>query len=192
MLFKNSKIKNSIESDHNLVHELKHLIEHLGIPSGLSTPLDDHKKKQIIDNFESHMHDDAKFKNLFKTEFSWEINQEEIKKPRYHLAYLRQYRFTDVGLQLLLEDTKRNKQVYFEFVIQTKNREGVSILKHHEVEIKDHLMMNIEPVVPGLPLDDEGKRIIRDKVKFEVNSYLKHHHLETEIEEVFIDYILAS
>lgn len=190
--FENSKIKNSFETNHDFVHEIKHLIEHTGVPESVTLPLDQNERKMIADNFESHMRSNEKFKKLFASPFTWEINQEEVKKPRYHLAYLRQYRFTDIGLQLLLEETKRNRQVYFEFVVQTVNREGAGLIKHHEVEIKDHLMMNVEPVVPGLPLDDEGKRIIRDKVKFEINNYLKRHHMETEVEEVFIDYILAS
>lgn len=190
--FVDSKTKNKIESNHKLFHEIKHSIQHIGVPEGVSLPLDEMERKIIVENFESHMKKDENTLELFQTQFVWEINQEEVKKPRYHLAYLRQHRFIDVGLQLLLEETKRNRQVYFEFVIQTINREGAQFIKHHEVEIKDHLMMNVEPVVPGLPLDDEGKRIIRDKIKFEVNNYLKLHHIESTVEEVFIDYILAS
>lgn len=190
--FENSKIKNSIESDHDIMHEITHAIEHIGVPEDISLPLDTNKKEAIVKNFEQQMRKEIKLKKLYQHHFTWEIDQEEIKKPKYHLATLRQYKFENVSLQLLLEDTKRNKQVYIEFVTQTVNREGVQILKHHDVEVKDFLMMNVEPVVPGLPLDDEGKRIIRDKIKFEINNYLKHHHLETEVEEVFIDYILAS
>ena len=190
--FDSSKIKNKLEADHALIHDIKHLVEHTGVPSDVTLPLDQNERKAIALNFETHMKTDPKFKALFATNFIWEINQEEVKKPRYHLAYLRQFRFSDIGLQLLLEETKRNRQVYFEFTVQTVNREGIVFLKHHEVEIKDHLMMNVEPVVPGLPLDEEGKRIIRDKVKFEINNYIKLNHLETEVEEVFIDYMLAS
>lgn len=190
--FENSRTKNSIESDHEIMHEITHAIEHIGVPEDVSLPLDTSKKEAIVKNFEQQMRKEIKLKKLFQYHFTWEIDQEEIKKPKYHLATLRQYKFENVSLQLLLEDTKRNKQVYIEFVTQTVNREGVQILKHHDVEVKDFLMMNVEPVVPGLPLDDEGKRIIRDKIKFEINNYLKHHHLETEVEEVFIDYILAS
>lgn len=190
--FEDSKTKNKIETNHKLFHEIKHSIQHIGLPEGVSLPLDDIERKTIAENFESHMKKDENTLELFQHHFIWEINQEEVKKPRYHLAYLRQHRFTDVGLQLLLEETKRNRQVYFEFVIQTINREGANFVKHHEVEIKDHLMMNVEPVVPGLPLDDEGKRIIRDKVKFEINNYFKLRHVESAVEDVFIDYILAS
>ncbi|MCK6595999.1 MAG: hypothetical protein L6Q33_12435 [Bacteriovoracaceae bacterium] len=190
--FENSRIKNSVATDSELLHEINHAIEHIGVPEDISLPLDTSDKEAIVKNFEQQMRKEVKLKKLFQQHFSWEIDQEEIKKPKYHLASLRQYKFENVSLQLLLEDTKRNKQVYIEFVTQTKNREGVQILKHHDVEVKDYLMMNVEPVVPGLPLDDEGKRIIRDKIKFEINNYLKHHHLETEVEDVFIDYILAS
>lgn len=190
--FESSTSKNKIETNHELMHDITHAIEHIGVPEDISLPLDTSDKVAVVKNFEQQMKTDAKFKFLFQQHFTWEIDQEEIKKPKYHLATLRQYKFENVSLQLLLEDTKRNKQVYIEFVTQTNNREGVQILKHHDVELKDYLMMNVEPVIPGLPLDDEGKRIIRDKIKFEINNYLKHHELETQVEEVFIDYILAS
>lgn len=190
--FESSKFKNKIALNKDLVVKIENIIKKLSIPNGITLPLDSTEKALIAQNIDQQIKDEKDFEALYQYPFIWEIDQEEIKKPNYHLAHLRQHRFNDISLQLLIEESRRNRQVYFEFVVQTINREGALIIKAHEAAIKDHLMMNVEPVVPGLPLDDEGKRIIRDKVKFEINLYFKKHQLKTQVEEVYIEYILAS
>jgi flagellar basal body-associated protein FliL len=53
-------------------------------------------------------------------------------------------------------------------------------------------LLNLEPILPSLPLDDEGKEIIRQKLINEINQFLKKHNIEGHVEEVRITYILAN
>jgi hypothetical protein len=46
-------------------------------------------------------------------------------------------------------------------------------------------------VIPSFPLSDEGKSVLKEKIKFEFNQVLKELNIAGEIQEVFIQDIIA-
>jgi flagellar basal body-associated protein FliL len=98
----------------------------------------------------------------------------------------------DINLQLFLEDTHRNKQVWLDFSILASNRNVILYLQEHEVELKDHLSTNVEPVIPQLPIEEEGRQIIKDKIRFELNDFLEKNHIEGKILDVYLRYLMVS
>ena len=98
----------------------------------------------------------------------------------------------DINLQIFLEDTRRNRQVWLDFSVLATNRNVVLYLQDHEVELKDHLTTNVEPVIPQLPIEEEGKQIIKDKIKAELNQFLEKNGIEGKVQEIYINYLMAS
>lgn len=121
-----------------------------------------------------------------------DIKQVMEARPKYFLLKEKQFAVKDVNLQLFLEDTKRNRQVYVDFTALASNRNAVLFLKDHEVEVRDFMNMNVEPVIPQLPVEEEGRQIIKDKIRDELNQFLKDNGIEARILEVYIDYIMVS
>jgi hypothetical protein len=103
-------------------------------------------------------------------------------RPFYFLQTEKIYGLKDVNLQIFLEDTKRNRQVYFDFSMLATNRYIVMFLTEHEIQLRDYLTTNVEPVLPRLPLEEEGRGIIKDKIRDEVNEFLK----------LYIDSLISS
>ena len=56
----------------------------------------------------------------------------------------------------------------------------------------DRLNTKLAPIALEFPLEEEGKRIIKDKVLWEINELVKELGIKGQIEEVYIDYILAA
>jgi hypothetical protein len=114
------------------------------------------------------------------------------KRPVYFLQKDRQYSMKDLVLQIFLEDTHRNRQVMFDYSVLASNRNVILYLKDNEYKIRDKLSTEVEPVIPRLPLEEEGRGIIKDKIRYELNELLKADRIEGTVLEVYIDYILTS
>ncbi|MBY0414912.1 MAG: hypothetical protein K2Q18_12145 [Bdellovibrionales bacterium] len=121
-----------------------------------------------------------------------EIKQVLEGRPKYYLQIEKLASIKDLNLQLFLEDTRRNRQVWIDFTALTSNRNIVLFLKDHEVEVRDYMNMNVEPVIPQLPIEEEGRQIIKDKIRDELNQFLKDNQIEGKILEVYVDYIMVS
>lgn len=113
-------------------------------------------------------------------------------RPKYFMQTEKLASFKDLNLQLFLEDTRRNRQIWVDFTALSSNRNVVLFLKDHEVELRDYLNMNVEPVIPQLPIEEEGRSIIKDKIKLELNEYLKKSGIEGKILEIYVDYLIVS
>ncbi|MDD4975919.1 MAG: hypothetical protein PHY93_16300, partial [Bacteriovorax sp.] len=113
-------------------------------------------------------------------------------RPQYFRQAERMMSVTDINLQIFLEDTHRNRQVWIDFSVLASNRNIILYLKDHEVELKDHLTTNVEPVIPQLPVEDEGRLIIKEKLRSELNQFLEKNGIEGKILEIYIDYLMVS
>ncbi|MEA9355367.1 hypothetical protein SHI21_04110 [Bacteriovorax sp. PP10] len=113
-------------------------------------------------------------------------------RPKYFLQTEKLFAVKELNLQLFLEDTKRNRQIWIDFTALADNRNVILFLKDHDVEVRDYLNMHVEPVIPQLPIEEEGRQIIKDKVRFELNNFLKEAHIEGKILEIYVDYLIAS
>jgi flagellar basal body-associated protein FliL len=123
---------------------------------------------------------------------SIEVKQVLEGRPKYFLQIEKLVKFQNLNLQLFLEDTRRNRQVWVDFNALSTNRNAALFLKDHEVEVRDYLNMNVEPVIPQLPIEEEGRQIIKDKVRDELNEFLKNNGIEGKILEIYIDYLMVS
>lgn len=113
-------------------------------------------------------------------------------RPKYFLQAEKLTTIKDLNLQLFLEDTKRNRQIWIDFSALSTNRNVTLFLKDHDVEIRDYLNMHVEPLIPQLPIEEEGRQIIKDKIKLEMNNFLKEAGIEGKILEVYVDYLIVS
>ena len=120
------------------------------------------------------------------------LKQNLPSRPQYYRQAERMMTVEDINLQIFLEDTRRNRQVWLDFSVLATNRNVVLYLQDHEVELKDHLTTNVEPVIPQLPIEEEGKQIIKDKIKAELNQFLEKNGIEGKVQEIYINYLMAS
>lgn len=135
---------------------------------------------------------------FFEGKFS--INQLEslisIKKPKFINLEEREFFVPDVFLPVILKNRPDITRIYLDLKLRASNR----LIKIYFTEANfvnmdkliDHYISTLSPVIPVFPLTDEGKEILKKKIKQETDDFLKKLKIEGEIEEVIIQDILAA
>ncbi len=158
--------------------------------SGL--PLSSESQKQLEETITKSLN--ADFKRIGHENPIKAISLKQVmqKRPAYYRQEERIFSIQDFNLQIFLEDTHRNRQVWIDFSILASNRNVVLYLKDHEVELRDHMATNVEPIIPQLPIEEEGRLIIKDKIRIEIDAFLQKNSIEGKVLEVYIDYLMSS
>jgi len=194
-LFAKVEIKPAHEEDLNQLEQMKHEltseIQKIDLAT-ISLPINhlDNEKivkslKQKIESYLIEHHKNIKIESI-------NFEQVQIDRPVYYRQSERTLSFQNFDLQMFLEDTKRNKQVYLDFSVLASNRNVIIFLKENEVLLRDRFSTNVEPILPQLPVEAEGRQIIKDKIRDEMNELLKEKNIEGQILEVYLDYIITS
>jgi flagellar basal body-associated protein FliL len=120
---------------------------------------------------------------------------QEIAKgrPVYYKRDARQSSLNEITLPIYAK-TKAGEisRLLFDFNIQFSNRYLVHMMRSHESEIKSYINTELQPFTAGFPFTLEGKQVIKDKVKIELNKFLKEKKVEGHVEEIYIDHIIAG
>lgn len=170
---------------------LMEVLEDVELPVA-QIPLTADNQKQIEELIYKALDEDLREHAHEKAIKSVHIKQIPPGRPAYYGKTDRIYSLKDVNLQIFLDETHRNRQVYFDFSLIASNRNVVNFLRDNEVELRDRLNTNIEPIIHRLLMDDEGRLIIKDKVKDEVNEFLEEEDVEGKIQEIYIDSSISS
>jgi hypothetical protein len=72
------------------------------------------------------------------------------------------------------------------------NRAGKQFFDESQIIFLDHLEMTLEPIQPSFPLSPEGKMVIKEKIKNEINSVLRQEGIKSHVENVFFTNIFAN
>lgn len=177
-----------LEDMQEMIHDY---LEALEVKNG-SLPFSNEEKKNLEDKVKLELNEGLYIFTHTKPILNVEIDFHLHGRPTYYRLSERTYQFQNVDFQLFEEDLKRNHQVYIDFTVISSNRNIVLFLKDNEMMIRDRLSTNVEPILPRLPVEEEGKRIIKDKIRDEINEVLKEKEIEGKIIEIYLDFSLAS
>ncbi len=129
---------------------------------------------------------------------SVEIGEEELSaeglpaRRAYYKKEIKQMLFTHVKMPVYFKDINELHSLDIDFSLQANNRYTIKFLDKYEHELRDHILMTIEPIVPEFPLEEEGKDIIKEKIEYEVNTFLRNNDIDGYIEEVKVVDILGT
>jgi flagellar basal body-associated protein FliL len=113
-------------------------------------------------------------------------------RPKYYKKEERHLAVTNLRLPVYLPKVNGIKSVDIDFNATLSNRHSRMFLEKHEFQLRDHLILEVEPSLATFPTQEEGKEILRQKLQFEINSFLKENKIEGEVVEVKVTYILAN
>lgn len=120
--------------------------------------------------------------------------EEEIPydRPDYYKKQVRHFEITNLRLPVYVAQVNEIRSVDIDFTATMSNRNSRILLEKKEFQLRDHLIIQIEPSVASFPLEEEGKEIIRRKLLLEINDFLKLNNVEGEVTELKITYVLAN
>jgi flagellar basal body-associated protein FliL len=117
--------------------------------------------------------------------------EDPYNRPAYYKLNEREISFNNVKVPIYITGINELRALIIDFSVVTSNRATKKWLEKNEFQMRDHLIQTLEPVLPAFPMTDEGRTVITDKLKSELNAFLAHNKIEGEIKEARLVYILA-
>lgn len=113
-------------------------------------------------------------------------------RPVYYKKDTKHVTFTNLRLPVYIPEVNQLRSVDIDFTATMTTRESKMFLEKMEFQVRDHLILEIEPSIASFPLTEEGKEIIRHKLTRELNGFLKIHKISGDVEDMKVIYILAN
>ena len=113
-------------------------------------------------------------------------------RSRYRNYKQKRLSLSSVSMPIYIKNRQGMQSIKIDFTFISSNRYIAQYFKkpQNEFRLRDRINKTVEPVIPSFPMEPEGKRIIKDKIKAEMNILLKEMKIEGEISEIYIDNIL--
>lgn len=120
--------------------------------------------------------------------------EEEVSydRPEYYKKDLKHLTITNLRLPVYVPAVNELRSVDIDFTAVMTTRESRLYLEKMEFQLRDHLILEIEPSVATFPLTEEGKEIIRQKLKSEIDLFLKERKVNGYVEDMKVVYMLAN
>lgn len=120
--------------------------------------------------------------------------EEELKydRPGYYKRQERHLEVTNMRLPVYIAKINEVKSVDIDFTVTLTNRNSKRFLSKHEFELRDHIILNMEPLIATFPLEDEGKEVLRQKIWKEIDIFMEENKIEGSVEDLKLTYILAN
>ena len=113
-------------------------------------------------------------------------------RPDYYKKERRYATIRNLRLPVYFAEINEVKSVDIDFIVTLTNRSSRMFLEKHDLQLRDHLILQIEPTVASFPIENEGKEIIKNKLYEVINEFLRKHEIEGNVEEVNLTYVLAN
>ncbi len=113
-------------------------------------------------------------------------------RPDYYKKDTKHVTFSNLRLPVYIPEVNQLRSVDIDFTATMTTRESKIFLEKMEFQVRDHLILEIEPSVASFPLTEEGKEIIRQKLSAELEAFLKIHKIAGNVEDLKVIYILAN
>ena len=114
------------------------------------------------------------------------------ERPDYYKIESRHLSITNLRLPVFFANVNELKSIDIDISATLSNRLSRLKLEKLEFELRDHLVLNIEPMLASFPLEDEGKDIIREKLLMEIQEFMTAQKIEGEVKDLKLIYILAN
>jgi flagellar basal body-associated protein FliL len=116
---------------------------------------------------------------------------EGYNRPEYYKKEAREVSFSSVKVPVYVQGINELRALMIDISIVASNRATRRWIERQEFSIRDHLVLTIEPVIPTFPLTDEGRTMLTEKIKDELNTFVRGHGVNGEIQEVRLVHILG-
>ena len=113
-------------------------------------------------------------------------------RPGYYKRTEKQFQITNIVLPAYMQGNSHLKKLVIDFTFESSNKYIKQFLWQNPYLIQDTLNSNIEPIAIDFPLETEGKTIMKDKIKREMNDMLKRLKIKGAIKNVYIHSMIGA
>ena len=120
------------------------------------------------------------------------LYQESLKRAEYYNEQDRHLDVSNVTLPVYIESVSSIRSLTIDFTMVMSNRYLRAYFLENEHLLKNRINNTLEPIIPDFPLNEEGKIILRDKIKYEVNELIRELKIKGQVNNVLFDNIIAG
>ncbi len=113
-------------------------------------------------------------------------------RPRYYKRNEKELLVSNVIVPSYIEGKSALRKLQIDFTIISSNRYIREYFFDNTYLLEDVLNSKIEPIIPGFPLSDEGKLILKEKIKAELNQLIHKMKIKGKVDQIYISSILAA
>ncbi len=114
-------------------------------------------------------------------------SDENVARRKYRKLDTKFYKLTMIKFPVVRKDSYDMSYLYFNLNLVTSNRNTILYLTNHMLEVQDHFINNIEAIPGDFVLDEEGKRVIKDKIRDELNIFMKKNGFNGGVDDVQVE-----
>jgi hypothetical protein len=132
---------------------------------------------------------------VYKSEFPYREPasvQEYDYKPGYKVYAEKTLQVLNIKLPIFVESIGKVDSITIDFSVRTSTRFAKYYLVEYEYKLKDYFFTTVEPVVSDFPMETEGKEVLKEKIREEIDNFLYENYVEGHVEEVNILYMVGS
>lgn len=119
-------------------------------------------------------------------------NEVTYDRPEYYKEQSRHLEISSLRLPVYVANVNELRTIDIDFSATMSNRLSRMQLEKLEFQLRDHLVLNVEPMLASFPLEEEGKIIIREKLTIEIKNFMVSHDITGDVLEIKLIYILAN
>lgn len=117
---------------------------------------------------------------------------EVSRRPAYFKKIEKQFKVSNVVLPAYMHGPGPLKKLIIDFTFESSNKYIKQYLWDNPHLVHDALNSNVEPISIDFPLETEGKIIVKEKIKKEMNKLLKSLKIKGEIKNVYIHSMIGA
>lgn len=114
------------------------------------------------------------------------------RRPAYYKAEKKYLVMINIFIPVYASNTNKYQTLSVDIQLVTSIRMTKEYISKHQTLIRDKLNMTFEPIIPEFPLTVEGRAVLKDKIKIEINNFLQEQNVPGIVEEVVITNIFTS
>jgi len=114
------------------------------------------------------------------------------RRPAYFKSFEKQFKVSNIVLPAYAQKSGPLKKLVIDFTFESSNKYIKEYLWRNPHLVQDVLNSKVEPLSVDFPLKDEGKVIIKEKIRRELNKKLNELKIKGEIKAIYIDSMIAG
>lgn len=119
---------------------------------------------------------------------------EEIiyERPDYYKKSEKYFELLSLRIPVYFAEINELRTIDIDLSATMTTRHSKNQLEKLEIQLRDHFVLNLEPIKTEFTLTSEGREIIRQKLEKEIELFMRIHKIEGEVSELKVTYALAN
>ena len=116
----------------------------------------------------------------------------ENPRPSYYKQQEKAFYIRNISIPIYIQSVNSYKKLETDVIVISSNKYIKEYLDRQTHLVNNALNSGLEPVIPTFPLTEEGKLVITNKIKKELNNLIKSLKIKGEVQHVYLYYIFAG